>query len=58
MTLNKAIIHARKLAKKYDDFRYIVFEDEEYEVATDHDLDTYFYGCRVIHTVCPDGFVE
>lgn len=37
---------------------HVVYEDMEYHVVNDYDLDTFYYGARVIATVLPDGEIQ
>jgi hypothetical protein len=58
MTKTQAIKKAQQLAKKNDEFYYVVLEDAElddYGVASEYDLDTFFLACPVIATLEPDG---
>jgi hypothetical protein len=58
MTRSQAIAKARKMAKKLEDFVFIVFECGEWDVATDHDLDTFWLGAEPVMSVAPDGGLE
>lgn len=58
MTLQKACSLAKRIARAKRDERYVVYEDGEYEVATEFDLDTYYAGIPAQDVVCmylPDG---
>ena len=59
MTLEQALRHASKYAKQRRDWRYVVFEDGEYDSCTDFDLDTFYDGNNNIVAVFgPDGKQE
>jgi len=55
MTFNQAYAKAARIARKTQSFRAIVIEDGEYAVASDYDLETFFYGAQVIAYLGPDG---
>jgi len=55
MTLSEAIRVAIRAARHTADHRYIVYEEQEYFVARDEELDTYFAGAQIIGAVDPDG---
>lgn len=53
---------ARKAAKAARDWRYVVTEgygpDRVYGVASDYDLETFWFGAAVVTAIGPDGQPE
>lgn len=56
-TLQEAIKKANKYAEATDDFYAVVLSRDEYDIpgndyhiANDHDLDTFFYGCPILYS--------
>ena len=43
-TLAQSARHAMHLSEKNAEDYYVIFEDGEYHVASDYDLETYFSG--------------
>lgn len=55
MTKEDAIVKAIGRAMRTKKFVYVVFEDGEYDTATDSEMDSYWFMARVILHVTPDG---
>lgn len=53
-----AITRAKRAANIRQRTYYVVFEDGEYDVADDADLEGFWIGAHVVCTVHPDGLVE
>ena len=58
MTYAQAIARAIKRAKETGADRHVVLEDEDYHVATDFDMDSFWLGACAIGTAGPDGHYE
>ena len=43
-TLSQSVRYAMQLSEKNEDDYYVIFEDGEYHVASDYDLETYYSG--------------
>ena len=60
MTYQQAKMRASKLAKQRNEFVSVVCEDmdfDEYDTATDQDLETYHLGAKPLVTYGPDGLL-
>ena len=58
MKLETAIKQAKKSAKHYGEDMYVVFDCDDYRVANEYDMDTFFLGCNAEYIVEPDGSVH
>jgi hypothetical protein len=47
-TLSQSARYAMQLSEKNAEDYYVIFEDGEYHVASDYDLETYFLGSSPI----------
>ena len=54
MTRAQALRRAQTQANRSGWYRYVILEDGEYFVTTDHGLDTCWLGARIISVVEPN----
>ena len=57
-TIEQAIRVARHNAKITGNERYIMYEDQEYDVCAEYDLETFYLGQNPECIVYPDGEIE
>lgn len=55
MNQEQAIKKALTRAAREGEIIFVVYEDGEYHVATEHDMHTWFQGCEAEYAVDPDG---
>lgn len=58
MTFTKALVAAKKKAKRLDEWVYVVLEAGEYDFADDFDMTGFYFGAEIVATVGPDGELE
>jgi hypothetical protein len=59
MKYETACNKARQMARKSKDFAYVVYDcdETEYQLATEYDMDTFFFACTPIIAFDPYGDV-
>ena len=60
MKYETACNKAREMAKRSAEFTYVVIEDIElndYQPASEYDMETFFFGCDPVICFDPDGDV-
>lgn len=56
-SIEAALESARKRSIRLKTDIYVVKEGDEYDTATDDDLDNYYLGCRIVgHFYCGEPF--
>ena len=55
MTLTTAMQKARQLAIKKNTETFVYHDEDGYEIGTEADADTYFYGQNPVAGFWPDG---
>lgn len=58
MNLDQAIERARQYAAEKDEIAYIVRENEEWDWATEEDLEGFYLGTRPVYAITGDGECE
>ena len=57
-TLDQTIRQAQIRARANQSTRFILYEDGNYYIAPEHELDTYWAGAPILYAVSPDGEVS
>lgn len=55
MTLTDALRKAAKYSKLKRAYRFVVAEGGDFDTATEHDLDTFWYGANVVACFDDEG---
>lgn len=53
-----ALLRAASRAKRVQDYVYVVWDGDSYEVAREWELGTIYAGARIVVTFAPDGSRE